>query len=274
MLVSLAAVVYFVQTYREENRALLTRLDLIAQQSGTAIEGPEDIIRLAHSVCLLDTDISSMQSFLQPTSTTVSQGGWCGNYTRVFIAYARHQGYPAQKIHLRTGYRSHTNAEIYYQGQWRAVDPFFGLVFPKANGELATVSEIAADPTLGQGQLVLDYQDPQLAEIYETYDAIFGKLYRDALDFQWEVSGSVFFHDAVILLSYPVNLITEGPRRPIIPYWLDRPHLLGAYFAGGVLLATLTLLAWGQWAARRRAEEPAQNLGGLNIGQIRPRQEH
>ena len=143
-------------------------------------------------------------------------------------------------------------------------------MFPKANGELATVSEIAADPDLAQGKLVLDAQDPELASIYESYQRIFGKLYRDALNFQWEVSGSVFFHDAVILLSYPNSLITEGPRRPIIPYWLDRPNLLGVYLASAVMLVTLSLLAWGQWPSRRHAEAPEQNLAGLRIGHIRP----
>ena len=152
----------------------------------------------------------------------------------MFIEYARANGFPAQKIHLRTGYRSHTNAEVYYEGKWRAVDPFFGIVFPKADGELASVSEIAADPSLGNGEFVLPYQDPELDEIYESYEKIFGKLYRDSLEIQWSPSPSALFHDAVVFLSYPNSLITEGPRRPIIPYWLDRPNLLGAYFAAAV----------------------------------------
>ncbi|MFQ6027322.1 MAG: transglutaminase domain-containing protein [Dehalococcoidia bacterium] len=270
LLASFTALIIFLQSYRAENRALLSQLDLIAEQSGMVIDHPEDIIQVAHSVCVLETEISSAQSFLQPISATLTSGGWCGNYTRVFIEYARSQGFPAQKIHLRTGHRSHTNAEVYYQGKWRAVDPFFGILFPKADGDLASVNEIAADPALGNGEFVLSYEDPQLGKIYESYDAIFGKLYRDALDFQWQLNGSAFFHNSVIILSYPVALISEGPRRPIIPYWLDRPNLLGAYFAGGVFLVTLLVLARNLWLRRRRAEAPVQRYADLNIGHIRP----
>lgn len=271
LLVSLAAVLNFVHAYRGENEAVLTELDLIAQQTGTVVDRPEDLVRLAHSVCVLDTGISSGQSFLQPMSTTISRGGWCGNYTRVFIAYARSQGYPAQKIHLRTGHRSHTSAEVYYQGQWRAVDPFFGLVFPKADGELATVSEIASDPALGRGQRILSYEDPQLEEIYQSYEGIFGELYRDSLEFQWKLSGSALFHDGVVILSYPVSLVTEGPRRPIIPYWLDRPNLLGAYLSGGISLITalLLVLGWRRW--NRADEDPDRGYRGLDPGHRRYR---
>ena len=81
---------------------------------------------------------------------------------------------------------------------------------------------------------------------------------------------SALFHDAVVFLSYPNSLITEGPRRPIIPYWLDRPNLLGAYFAGGVFLVTLLFLSRNLYLRRRRAQLPEPTYYGLNIGQVRP----
>ena len=244
LLASLVGIAYFVQSYMVESKAVLSRLDEVVASTGRNAKGPESLLQLTHQVCLLDTSISSVGSFLQPMSVTISSGGWCGNYVRVFIEYAKSQGYAAHKIHLRSGPRSHTAAEIFYEGEWRVVDPLFGLVFKTSSGELATFEDMAQNPSLATEIGVLSYENPQLAKIYESYKPIYYTLYQDAGDFQWDSSPSSIFHDGTILLSYPISIGMDGPRRPIIPYWLDRPELLGAYLSGGVFSVSTLLLFW------------------------------
>ena len=221
---------------------MVAQLDQIVATTDRSIPHPSDLIRLTHDVCLLDTDTSSVGSFLQPLSETTSNGGWCGNYVRVFVTYAKSKDFPAHKIHLRSGKSSHTAAEIFYEDHWRVVDPFFGAFFTRPNGELATFQDLASGTSAGIKTNFTTELSPKLDQIYGWYEPQYNHLYRDALDFQWELNPSSVFHNGFIVLSYPMSLLTEGPRRPIMPLLVDRPELIGAYLAGGIFLAAGGLL--------------------------------
>ncbi len=162
-------------------------------------------------------------------SSTLAGGGWCGNYVRVFIRFAEVQGHPAHKLHIQSGGRSHTLAEIYYEGEWRIIDPFFNQVYFLSTGELATFRDLKNDPGIVETPSRNELDTPRLVRVYESYVPIFPALYRDAADFSLGWDDSALYHNSIVLLSYPLSLFYQGERRPIAPSWLDRPELIGIY---------------------------------------------
>ena len=138
---------------------------------------PVQLADVSHQACLLDTGISNVDSFLQPMSATISSGGWCGNYTRVFMRFAELEGYPAHKLHLQSGGRSHTLAEVYFEGKWRVVDPFFNLVYLLPDGGIATFQDLAETPALFAAPTRQPLDNPRLDGILEAYVPIFADLY-------------------------------------------------------------------------------------------------
>ncbi|MDA0734735.1 MAG: transglutaminase domain-containing protein [Chloroflexi bacterium] len=217
--------------------------ELVLQESMERPFTPADLGDLAHEVCVLDSGISNVQSFLQPIGTTLSEGGWCGNYVRVFISFAHEAGYPAHKFHIQSGGRSHTLAEVYYEGKWRIIDPFFNQIYQLPNGEMATYQDLRQNLALLDSPTKRPADDPRLDRIFGNYVPIFPVLYRDAPDFYPKLNRSGLYHNAFVVLSYPLALFYEGGRRPILPSWLDRPELLGVYFLTLVLLIAVVPLA-------------------------------
>jgi hypothetical protein len=213
--------------------------DLSSQVEGNGSLTPADLAELSHKACVLDVSISNMGSFLQPLSATLSDGGWCGNYVRVFIRFVEEEGYSAHKFHIQSGGRYHTLAEVYYKGGWRIIDPFFNQVYLLPNGEMATFQDLAESPNLLKTPAQRPLKNPRLEEIYLRYEPIFPALYRDAPDFYPALSRSAFYHNTFVLLSYPLSLFYEGGRRPILPTWLDRPELLGVYGLSALFLAAV-----------------------------------
>lgn len=261
-LLALAGILLLAYQYKAQGRAVVEQYRALVQEAGQAAVTPESLVSLTHQMCALSTSISSVDSFLQPLTSTLSQGGWCGNYDRVFIVLAQANGYSAHKLHLRSGSRSHTAAEVLYQGQWRVVDPFFNLVYRLPSGEMATFEDLVRDPSLFQRPTFLGrMQDPRLEAIYRSYTPVFPALYRDAPDLDLALNESSLFHGAMVLLSYPLDPLYGGSRRPLLPPWLDRPELLGIYALSLVLWLTgLSLLL--TYARRRRARHQAGAPGG------------
>lgn len=230
--------------YVTQNSLVAEAFRELAQQE--AIERPftpAELGDLAHKACVLDTDVNNVQSFLQPIGNTLSEGGWCGNYVRIFISFAHEAGYPAHKFHIQSGGRSHTLAEVYYQGKWRIIDPFFNQIYQLPNGEMATYQDLRQNLALLDTPTKRPADDPRLDRIYARYEPIFEALYRDAPDFYPKLNRSGLYHNAFVVLSYPLAIFYEGGRRPILPSWLDRPELLGVYFLSLVLLIAVVPIA-------------------------------
>lgn len=226
----LSGAAYLYAFYTAENARVMGALsDSLSSYEGVK-PTPEGLVALSHQVCLLDTRIGNLESFLQPVSRTIAEGGWCGNYVRVFLLLAHAQGYRAQMLHLRTGDRSHTMAEVFYEGRWRAVDPFFNLVYRRPDGELATYEDILRDPELSLAPAFTGELDgPALAGVYSRYVPIFPALFTDASRLDWRMDASSLYHTGILLLNYPLSLAYDGPRRAAVSYWLYRPELLGIY---------------------------------------------
>jgi hypothetical protein len=225
---SLAGIGFLLWFYTHQNSLVSEAFQEVAYQvnSGEPLT-PAELGDLTHRVCVLDSRISAEESFFQPLAVTLSNGGWCGNYVRVFIRFADEAGYPAHKLHIQSGGRSHTLAEIYYGGKWRIIDPFFNQVYLHPDGEMATFQDINEDPDLLDTPVQRPLNDPRLGRIYQGYVPILPDLYRDATDFYPALSDSAFYHNAIVALSYPLSVFYEGGRRPFLPNWLDRQELLG-----------------------------------------------
>lgn len=223
----------------QNNLVAETFRDLSSQVEGDRPLTPADLAELSHQACILDASIGNIGSFLQPLSATLSGGGWCGNYVRVFIRFAEEEGYPAHKFHIQSKGRSHTLAEVYYLGKWRIIDPFFNQVYLLPNGEMATFQDLINNPALLKTPSQRPLQDPELADIYRRYKPLFPSLYQDAPDFYPGLDPSAFYHNGFVLLSYPLSLFYEGGRRPLLPAWLDRPELLGVYGLSALFLGAV-----------------------------------
>lgn len=236
-LVCLLGIGMLLQGYITQNRlAAAAFAELVQQQERSRPLNPAELGDLTHQACLLDSSINNVESFLQPLGETLTEGGWCGNYVRVFIFFAGLQGLPAHKFHIQSNGRSHTLAEVYYQEQWRIIDPFFNQIYLRPDGEMATYGDLRHDLTLLDTPTRALVEDPRFDRIYARYEPVLQDLYRDAPDFTSGLSRSAIYHNIFVMLSYPLSPFYEGGRRPILPSWLDRPELLGIYFLSLVLL--------------------------------------
>jgi hypothetical protein len=252
-LLSIGFLIWF---YASQNSLVAaTFRDLSSQREGDGPLTPADLGELSHQVCVLNAGISNVGSFLQPLSATLSGGGWCGNYVRVFVQFAGEAGYPAHKFHIQSGGRSHTLAEVYYEGKWRIIDPFFNQVYLLPSGEMATFQDLINDPGLLETPAQRPLKNRSLEGIYGRYVPVFPELYRHAPDFYPGWNASAFYHNGYVLLSYPLSLFYEGGRRPILPAWLDRPELLGIYALSVLFIAATGPIAirqiWQLWRPRR-----------------------
>ena len=246
-IVSLLGVSYLTFFYFSQNQRVLEAFNDPLSTYGNASLTPRDLVALSHSVCTLNGDIDNVESFLQPVTDTISKGGWCGNYVRVFILLSQANGYPAHMLHLRSGDRSHTAAEIFYEGEWRVIDPFFNLVYPLPDGELATFADLHRAPALTETPSSGgEFDSPRLERTYRRYQPWLPALYRDANDLDWRLNQSSIYHTVILLINYPLSLLYDGPRRAVVPWWLYRPELLGIYLSSGVFLISATsIVFWG-----------------------------
>ena len=254
--ISLTGIGFLYLIYFQQNAQAGQVFQQVAVQAN--VEGtltPADLVDLSHQMCVLDSDISNIQSFLQPMAATLTQGGWCGNYVRIFVRFAGAAGYPAHKLHIQSRGRSHTLAEVYYDDEWRVIDPFFNLVYLKPDGDMATFEDLRDRPELLAMPVQRPMIDPDLYRIYGRYEPILPDLYRDAPDFYPALSRGAFYHNAFVMVSYPLDPFYDGERRPFLPPWLDRPELLGVYGLSGLFLLTAGPVAFRQirtWKASSR----------------------
>ena len=245
---SLLGIAFLTWSYADQNSYVQhVFVGSSAQVDADSALTPQELVGLTHGVCLLDRSISNVVSFLQSMRVTLTTGGWCGNYARVFIGFANAEGYPAHKLHIQSGGRSHTLAEVYYEGKWRVVDPFFNQVYFRPDGQLATFEELAEDPSLVDSAWRRPLADPKLEGTYRRYVPIFPSLFADARDFEPSLDRSAFYHNWVVSLSYPISLLYEGGRRPISPAWVDRPELLGSYALSLLFLIVAAPTAVGRF---------------------------
>ena len=130
----------------------------IARNRLTASRVPEDIVRDAmkyarRHLWLVD----GRTPYAGKSFDYLIEGiGWCDYHAKVFCKLLAARGIHARSDFLRDRQRDspHTMAEVYLHGKWRAVDPFFNLVYVKPDGEWATLEELTPQLVAGLPDLV------------------------------------------------------------------------------------------------------------------------
>ena len=84
---------------------------------------------------------------LEPIEILAAQRGWCDQQAAVFIQLARTLPLDSRLVFLQDGHGSspHSVAEVYFDGHWRIVDPFLGMIITNREGQLASREELGAD---------------------------------------------------------------------------------------------------------------------------------
>ena len=82
-----------------------------------------------------------------PFDYLVEGVGWCDYYAKVFCQLLAARGLHARYDFLKdeSGVSPHTIAEVYVDGKWRALDPFFNLNYMDETGERATLQAMTPD---------------------------------------------------------------------------------------------------------------------------------
>lgn len=77
-------------------------------------------------------------------------GGGCSQRSALLVAVLDAYGIPSRKllIGLTDEYAGHVVVEALLDGKWRVLDPLFGYVYRKDNGELATADDLHENPEL------------------------------------------------------------------------------------------------------------------------------
>ena len=83
--------------------------------------------------------------------------GWCDYHTKVFCNLLAAKGIHCRYAFLKDaqGNSPHTIAEVYVRGRWRAVDPFFHVIYMNRAGEWATLEELTPELVAEQQEVKL-----------------------------------------------------------------------------------------------------------------------
>ena len=87
---------------------------------------------------------------IEPLEILAAGRGWCDQNANVFGQLARTLPLDVRLVFLidGNGRSPHSIAEVYLNGEWRVVDPFFGVPIFNRGGKLATRKELGEDATL------------------------------------------------------------------------------------------------------------------------------
>jgi hypothetical protein len=111
----------------------------------------------------------------------LKKGGLCAHRSLLLAIALRSHGIPARKllIGVKNGIAQHIVVEAWLDGEWRVFDPLFGYAYRRADGELATVQDLAHEPELLSRVVRADPQPfpfPYPEKIYH---------YRNVTHFNW-----------------------------------------------------------------------------------------
>lgn len=147
--------------------------------------------------------------WLDGTWPTLNSFGWgfCSNVTSAFIQIAAAAGYEARAWTLA----GHVLPEILIDGAWQAWDPDVAVVYRRRDGAIASVADLALDPTL-----ITSPQDPLFAAgsagYQSAYDPVLAQIYGSTGDnvlATWYPAPEPY-HGARISLPAGARLIYPG----------------------------------------------------------------
>ena len=162
LLLASAGGLVFVGVGYSRQEAALSRIAATYRTPGT----PTVDVILAQNdyVSRLDNYEENSARFLGVMGPTpldvIENGGWCSDRSLLLAALLNKSGIPAHTVMLRPCHTcppNHTVVEAFTGDFWMAVDPTYGLVYPKTDGTYASIEDLREDSELVHNTL-LGYQ--------------------------------------------------------------------------------------------------------------------
>jgi hypothetical protein len=120
---------------------------LVTRDSGSTLEKVERL----HQFVYLNVSTPGATPVIDDTAADVLiRGvGYCDQAAWALARLAQEVGVPGRMFYLQAeGSSPHTVAELYVDGDWRVFDVLYGVIPQHADGTVATVRDIVADPSL------------------------------------------------------------------------------------------------------------------------------
>jgi hypothetical protein len=200
---------------------------------------------------------------LGPPAGLIHQlGGHCGRRSRLLLTILEKRGVPAHKVHLISGRFEefghaseyvHAVVEARLAEGWVIADPLYHILYRRANGELAGLSDIRSDEGIFREGI-------QGADT--RYDRYFNELYRydEYRKFIWSslpMGDRIYSTLARVAGTRAIN-DWPGPRLLEAPLKLIA---LLSYFGAGTLLVVGLLLRRSPFSPARREEQAGSSNG-------------
>jgi hypothetical protein len=162
---------------------------------------------------------------LRPTARQVAeQGGDCADRSRLTVVLLRMRNIPAEKwtLYYPQGHPKHSVVEVQTELGKMAVDPLFGLFFPRPLGGYYSVAELRANPDLLRQRVVemeTHHQEPLAAPIERYPIDVYNYAYAKTLN--WGKFPATQFVYAAL---HPIlgRSLDDIPR----PAWPEEPALV------------------------------------------------
>lgn len=201
-----------------------------------------------------DENRTQFFGFLGPTPLdVVDSGGWCSDRARLLAAILNKSGIPAHAVMLRpcqTCPPNHTVVEAFTGAFWMAVDPTYGLVYPKMDGAYASIEDLREDPELVNKRILSYHGDSARIASYDPQMYSFG--YPLRLNFDRDIFTR--------LLGKVLTLFGERLEMVRRPQLLERPRLFVFFgFVTTTAVALVACLFFG-YRVRSVAEPPSSPL--------------
>lgn len=191
--------------------------------------------------------------FLRPPAMQIAtDGGDCADHSRLLITLLGTHGIHGSKwaLYDRNGDAKHAVVEIDTELGKMAVDPYFGLVFPRPDKEYYAVRDLKDDPRILRDrvtELMAQRERPGVVDL--KYYPLNSDIYDNARTINWNKSASMkwlyrFLH---AIIGVKVDYITR-------PAWAERPSLMvlyGAFAPESIILAAMVIANF----YRRRAQQ-------------------
>ena len=238
--------------YVREQRSLVAYLNQIASPSLPPSEQVKEVVLSFQDKPDDENDSYFLWPafrFLRPTPWQVlERGGDCADRSRLVVALLHLRGIHASKwaLYNAQGESKHAAVQADVESGKMAVDPLFGLWFPKPQGGYYAIRELRQDPRiLSQrvDELLAKGQQPGAGrlEFYPKDQYV----YTQARTINWNKSGSMRFAYRALH-----GILGEGVDELRRPGFAEEPPLMVIYGAAG--MEFVLVLAWFMMVRLRR----------------------
>ena len=242
---------YVLGQYWQDRRHLARRAAQIIDPSLPPSEQTKQVLASFHGMSQ-ETNrsyfLSPLLEFLRPTARQVADGGGdCADRSRLTVILLKMRDIPAQKwtLYYPKGHPHHSVVEVETEQGKMAVDPLFGLFYPRPSGGYYSVADLRQNPDL-VGERVAEmearHQEPLAAPV-ERY-SVSTYTYAYATTFNWEKSAFTRFLYKILRTAMGSRI--DDVHRPV---WPEEPALVVSFvIALFEILLILCLLLTARFA--------------------------